>query len=381
MSGEQIAFIDLAAQQRLIRDDVDRRIAAVLDHGRYIMGPEIAELEGALAVRTGARHVVSCGSGTDALVMALMALGVGHDDAVLVPSFTFAATAESVVLAGGTPAFVEVDAQTFNVDPASIASAVSAARERGLRPVGIIPVDLFGQAADYAAISRAADEHGLWVVADAAQSLGGIAPTGAVGTLASMTTTSFFPAKPLGCYGDGGAIFTDDDDLAEQLRSIRVHGQGADKYDNVRIGMNGRLDTLQAAVLLAKLEVFDDELLARQEVADRYRRAFAELSGVQTPIVGEGVRSSWAQYTIIVANGRDEVVAGAQAAGVPTAVYYRSGLHAQLAYEQSPVCEGGLPVTEELGTQVLSLPMHPYLEASQQEHIIDVIADSIRVPA
>jgi dTDP-4-amino-4,6-dideoxygalactose transaminase len=373
-----IPFVDLAAQQERIRADLDRRLAAVLDHGRYIMGPEVAELEQQLGQFTGAGHVVSCGSGTDALVMSMMALGVGPGDAVIVPTFTFAATAEAVALAGATPVFVDSCPDTFNLDPAAVAPAVAEAAGRGLRPVGVIPVDLFGQVADYDAIDPIARDLDLWVLADAAQSLGGRCGARAVGTLGRVTATSFFPAKPLGCYGDGGAIFTDDDDLADRLRSIRVHGKGSDKYDNVRIGLNGRLDTIQAAVLLAKLEVFADELVARQAVADRYRSALAPLRpALGTPVVSEGNRSAWAQYTVVVAERRDQVAEAVGAHGVPTAIYYPMGLHRQTAYRGYPVPGIDLKVADELSATVLSLPMGPYLHPDQQDHVIESVVAAI----
>lgn len=378
MTGEPIAFIDLAAQQARIRDDVDRRLAAVLDHGRYIMGPEVVELERELAAFSGVAEVVSCGSGTDALLMALMAGGVVPGDAVLVPSFTFAATAEVVALAGATPVFVDCREDSFNLDVDQLAPAVALARAGGLRPVAVIAVDLFGQLADYDAIAEAAEQLGLWVLADAAQSFGGEIRGRRAGGFGRMATTSFFPAKPLGCYGDGGAIFTDDAELAAVLRSIRVHGQGEDKYDNVRIGVNGRLDTVQAAILLAKMAVFADELVARQHVADTYRSAFAGLAGlVAPPVVGEGYRSAWAQYTIRIGTDRDAVAAALKQAGIPTAIYYPRPLHRQTAYRGFPVDEAGLPVSEQLATDVLSLPMHPYLEADDQERIVAAVTAAV----
>jgi len=368
-----LAFIDLAAQQARIRPEVDRRLAAVLDHGRYIMGPEVAELEAALAEFTGAAEVISCASGTDALLMALMAGGVGPGDAVLVPSFTFAATAEVVALAGAVPVFVDCRQDSFNLDADLLPAAAALARDEGLRPVAVIAVDLFGQLADYGAIAAAADELGLWVLADAAQAFGGEISGTRAGAFGRMATTSFFPAKPLGCYGDGGAIFTDDPELAALLRSIRVHGQGEDKYDNVRIGVNGRLDTVQAAILLSKLDVFGDELVARQRVADRYRSAFAPVSGdISTPVVAEGYRSAWAQYTVRVAD-RDRVAAELKAAGIPTAVYYPRPLHQQQAYSGFPVSRAGLVVSDALSGEVLSLPMHPYLEAADQDRVVEAL--------
>ena len=277
----EIRFIDLETQQARIRDRLDAAIARVLAHGQYIMGPEVAELEARLSAFCGAPHAVACASGTDALALALMALGVRPAEAILIPAFTFAATAEVVPLLGAVPVFVDVHADTFNLDPASLEAGIHAARRAGLRPVGVIAVDLFGQPADYDAIREVAEAHGLWVIADAAQSFGADWRGRKVGTLAKLTTTSFFPAKPLGCYGDGGAVFTDDRELAAVIRSLRVHGQGADKYDNVRIGMNARLDTIQVAILLTKLEIFADEILARQRAAARYDALLGDL--VATP--------------------------------------------------------------------------------------------------
>lgn len=360
-------FIDLAAQQARLRPEIDRRIAAVLDHGRYIMGPEVGELEGELAAFCGAEHVVSCASGTDALVMALMVHGVGPGDAVFVPTFTFAATAECVALLGATPVFVDVDAATYDLDVGKLADAI-ADTPAGLRPAGVIAVDLFGLPADYAAIDELVAGRDMWVIADAAQSFGGARGGVPVGRLAPLTTTSFFPAKPLGCYGDGGAVIATDAGQAEVLRSVRVHGSGSEKYDNVRLGINGRLDTIQAAVLLPKLAVFADEIEARQRVADRYAAALADV--VEVPVTPDGARSTWAQYTVQVRD-RDDVAAALRADGVPTAVYYPRPLHQQTAYKGFPVGAGGVEVSERLAGTVLSLPMHPYLEPDDQDAVVE----------
>jgi dTDP-4-amino-4,6-dideoxygalactose transaminase len=370
--SDRIEFVDLGAQQDRIRADLDAGIARVLEHGGYIMGPEVAELERQLAERSGAAHVVACSSGTDALVMALMAWGVGPGDAVFVPSFTFAASAESVALVGAVPVFVDVRPDSFNVDPDSLAKAIVATSE--LRPAAVMAVDMFGRPADYDELRAITDSHGMPILADGAQSFGGTYRGRQVGSLADMTTTSFFPAKPLGCYGDGGAIFTDDAELAEILRSIRVHGKGSGKYDNRRIGLNGRLDTIQAGVLLAKLRVFDDEIAARARVAARYAEELPPR--ITPPTEGDHSTSAWAQYTVQVED-REAVVEHARAAGVPTAVYYPKGLHEQTAYASFPAAPDGLPVTEALATTVLSLPVHPYLTPSQQERVIDVVAAAV----
>jgi dTDP-4-amino-4,6-dideoxygalactose transaminase len=369
-NGAKLAFIDLAAQQRHLRGRIDAAIARVLDHGHYVMGPEVGELEHRLAAATGARHAITCANGTDALALALMALGVRPGDAVLVPTFTFAATAEVVPLAGAVPVFVDVLEDSFNLDPRSLEQGIEAARRLGLRPAGVIAVDLFGQPADYDAISTVADAHGLWLVADAAQSFGATYQGRRVGQLVRLTTTSFFPAKPLGCYGDGGAVFCDDDGLAATLRSLRVHGQGADKYDNVRVGMNSRLDTLQAAILLEKLAVFADEVVARDRAAARYARGLADV--VAVPRILPGATSVWAQYTVRAAD-RDALAARLKAQGIPTAVYYPVPLHRQAAFRGYPWAGDRLPVAERLAGEVLSLPMHPYLDGPAQDRIVAAV--------
>jgi dTDP-4-amino-4,6-dideoxygalactose transaminase len=366
-----IPFIDLAAQQRLIRGRIDAAIARVLDHGQYIMGPEVAELERQLAAFTGAKHALSCASGTDALLIAMMAWGVKPGDAVLCPAFTYTATPETIALLGATPVFVDVDERTFNVDPAGLEAGIAAARQAGLRPLGLIAVDLFGLPADYRALHTFARDHGLWVLADAAQSFGA-----SQGTFGDITATSFFPAKPLGCYGDGGAIFTDDDRLAEVMASIRLHGKGDDKYDIVRVGVNGRLDTLQAAILIEKLAIFEGELAARQRVAARYTAALADV--VAVPAVPAGAQSAWAQYTIRVpAERRAGIAKALQADGVPTNTYYPRPLHHQTAYRHFPISGHGLPVAERLSLEVLSLPMHPYLRADDQDRIVEAMRRSV----
>ena len=352
-------FIDLKAQQARIRDALDARIAAVLDHGRYIMGPEVAEFEKALSDFGAGRHVVSCASGTDALLLPLMAWGVGPGDAVFVPSFTFCATAEVVALLGATPVFVDVKEDDFNMDPASLARAIEDVAAAGeLKPKVVIAVDLFGQCADYPAINELARAHGMKVLADAAQACGATLEGKQAAHWADAAATSFFPAKPLGCYGDGGAVMTNDADLADVMRSIRVHGKGTDKYDNVRIGLNARLDTLQAAILLEKLAIYPEEIELRNEVAARYNAALKDVAAV--PEVPANKRSVWAQYTLRLEN-RDAVQQALKEAGIPSVVYYPKPLHQQTAYAHFPIVDGGLPVSERLSREVLSLPMHPYL--------------------
>jgi dTDP-4-amino-4,6-dideoxygalactose transaminase len=373
-----IEFIDLAAQRRRIGRRMDDAILRVVDHGKYIMGPEVADFEKELAAFCGAKHVLSCANGTDALGLALMAKSLKAGQAVLVPSFTFAATAEVVAWFDAVPIFVDVREDTFNMNPASLEVGIATARRCGLEPVGVIPVDLFGLPAEYDEILAIASTHRLWVICDAAQSFGAVYMDRKVGTIGDITTTSFFPAKPLGCYGDGGAVFTDDDDIAAMLKSLRVHGQGSDKYDNVRIGMNARLDTIQAAVLREKLMIFPDEIAARERAAARYRALLEEI--VTVPRVPPGLTSVWAQYTVRLPGGcdRDAVAARLRAMGVPTAVYYAKPLHNQTAYCHYPVAGNGLPVSERLSEEVLSLPMHPYLDEAMQDRIVSALASILQ---
>ena len=364
----RIEFIDLGAQRRHLGPKLEEAILRVVRHGRYILGPEVEDLESRLAAFCGAKYVLSCSNGTDALALALMSKGVGKGDAIFVPSFTFAATAEVVAWLGATPVFVDVHDDTFNMDAVSLESAITTARRLGLRPAAVIPVDLFGQPADYDRINRVAAEQNLWVLADAAQSFGAAYKGRRVGTLGDVVATSFFPAKPLGCYGDGGAVFTNDDSLIHVLRSLRVHGQGADKYENIRIGINGRLDTIQAAVLIEKLAVFPDEIERRNRIAARYSAALAAY--VTVPPVSPHCTSVWAQYTVRLPPGRrDGVAAALSASGIPTAIYYPKPLHRQIAYAHFPVAGNGLPVSERLAEEVLSLPMHPYLDEPTQDRI------------
>ncbi|WOH68252.1 DegT/DnrJ/EryC1/StrS family aminotransferase [Bradyrhizobium sp. BWA-3-5] len=378
MRPEPIPFTDIAAQRRRLGKSVDDAVARVLDHCQFINGPEVTELEAALAKFCGAKHVVSCASGTDALLMVLMAQGIGPGDAVLCPSFTFCATGEVVVLTGATPVFVDVDEATFNIDANSLKRGIATARQRGLKPRAVIPVDLFGQPADHDAIDAIAEAEGLFVLNDAAQSFGASYKGRRLGTFGLATTTSFFPAKPLGCFGDGGAIFTDDDALAERLRSIRVHGQGSDKYDNIRIGLTARLDTVQAAILIEKLKIFEDEIVARNAVADRYARGLGNL--VTVPRVASGRDSIWACYTIRLPKGadRDRFVADLKAQGIPTAIYYPKSIHQQTAYREFPVADGGLPVCESLSADVVSLPIHAYLAEATQERIIAAVRSALQ---
>lgn len=378
-----LPFIDLKAQQAVIRPKIDKAIQRVLDHGLYIMGPEVGELEDRLAQFCGVKHVISCANGTDALALVLMAKNIGKGDAIFVPSFTFAATAEVVAWVGATPIFIDSLEHTFNMDPQSLREGIKIAKELGLTPQGIIPVDLFGQAADYDQIQPIADEHHLWIMADAAQSFGGSYKGRKVGNIGDVATTSFFPAKPLGCYGDGGAIFTNDDDLANTLRSLRIHGQGNDgvygKYDNVRIGMTSRLDTLQAAVLIEKLNIFEEEIQNRQIIANRYNDALKTV--VKTPHVLQDTLSIWALYTVVLPDNIDRaaLIQSLQTKGIPSVIYYIKPLHFQLAYKKYPIAgSASLPVCEELSNRVLSLPMHPYLDEQTQGYIIESFLEGLR---
>lgn len=367
-----IPFIDVMAQRRRLGGAVDQAVARVLAHGQFILGPEVRQFETELAKFCGARHAITCASGTDALLLALMAKGIGAGDAVFCPSFTFCATAEVVALAGATPVFVDVEADSFNIDASSLAAALPAAKDLGLVPKAVIPVDLFGLPADHDAVAAVAKAAGLFILDDAAQAFGATYKGRPLGTFGQATATSFFPAKPLGCYGDGGAVLTDDDKLAEVLLSLRVHGQGTDKYDNVRIGLTSRLDTIQAAILSEKLKIFPDEIRAREQAAQRYAQGLGDVADV--PKVAPGFTSVWAQYTIRISGGRrDKVAAQLKAEGIPTAIYYPIPLHRQQAYRHYPAGAGGLAVSDRLAAEVLSLPMHAYLDAATQDRIIDAV--------
>jgi UDP-2-acetamido-2-deoxy-ribo-hexuluronate aminotransferase len=371
----KIDFAGLKAQYARLKPEIGRRIQTVLDHGQFILGPEVAELETALTKRAGAKHAVAVSSGTDALVMALMAEGIGAGDAVFVPAFTFTASAEVVLLLGATPIFVEVDERTFNIDTADLDRRVAeVARESVLLPRAVIAVDLFGQPADYGALEGLCRRHALFLIADAAQSFGAQLGNRAVGALAPATTASFFPAKPLGAYGDGGALFTDDDERAAHYRSIRAHGKGDDKYDIVRVGMNARLDTLQAAILLAKLTVFDEELAARERLARLYDERLGDV--VEIPSRVPDSASAWAQYCVLT-DGRDRVAKTLKSAGVPTAVYYPRPMHLQTAYARFGAGPGSLPVSERLCERILALPMNPYLDAAAAEHVCTAVRRAV----
>ncbi|MBR0754504.1 DegT/DnrJ/EryC1/StrS family aminotransferase [Bradyrhizobium jicamae] len=377
MRPEPVPFIDLVAQRRRIGTAIDQAVARVLDHCQFVNGPEVFEFEKQLAAYCGARHVIGCASGTDALLMILMAKNVGPGDAVLCPSFTFIATASPAARTGATPVYVDVDEATFNMSPESLKRGIATARKAGLKPVAVIPVDLFGQPADHDAIAEIARVEGLFVIDDAAQGFGASYKGRKLGTFGLATATSFFPAKPLGCFGDGGAILTDDDELAATLRSIRVHGQGVDKYDNVRLGLTGRLDTMQAAILIEKLKIFDDEIAARNKVAERYARGLGNV--VTVPHLVPGNTSVWAQYTIRLPKGtdRDGFAAALKAQGVPTAIYYGKSMHQQTAYKHYPVADGGLPGCESLSQDVISLPMHAYLDEAAQDRVIQAVRGAL----
>jgi len=383
-------FIDLGAQQKRIRDSLEKNIAAVLNHGQYIMGPEIQQLEEKLANYVDVDFAVACASGTDALLLALMAYDVGPGDAVFTTPFTFVATGEVISLLGATPIFVDVDPQTFNIDPAKLEQAVAAVHSKNsdlhplprtdtvesLEPRGIIAVDLFGLPADYRQLKTTADENHLFIIEDAAQSFGAEFNGKKTCALTEIGCTSFFPAKPLGCYGDGGMCFTDDQKLCNIMRSARVHGKGSNKYDNVRTGINGRMDTLQAAILLSKFDIFPAEVELRQSVADRYRGLLLNLDSITVPRVPEGFKSVWAQYSILVRdeNHRSRLQAELKQAHIPTVIYYPKPLHLQTAYQTLGYLKGDFPVSEDCSRRILSLPMHPYLSSVEQEQIARLIA-------
>jgi UDP-2-acetamido-2-deoxy-ribo-hexuluronate aminotransferase len=373
---KNIQFNDLKAQQNRIRENLENRIKAVLDHGKYIMGPEIAELEKRLAQFCGVKHCITCASGTDALLMPLMAYGVGPGDAVFTSPFTFISTAEVISLLGATPVYVDINPVTFNIDPLRLKESIENFTEHGskLKPKGIIPVDLFGQPADYDEIEAIAEEFDLFVLEDAAQSFGAQYKGKRTGSLGDVAATSFFPAKPLGCYGDGGALLCDDDEMADKIKSIRIHGKGSNKYDNIRIGLNGRFDTLQAAILLAKMEIFEQEISMRDAVAERYSQGLKRI--VTTPQVKNDRSSVWAQYSIMT-NNRDNVLMGLKERGIPSAIYYPKPLHLQDAFKHLGYRHGDFPVSEDCAEQIFSIPMHPYLEEDVQDYIIESIKEVV----
>lgn len=360
-------FIDLKAQYQHLKNRIDTRIQKVLDHGNYILGPEVYELEEKLSEYVGVKHTISCANGTDALQLALMAFDIGEDDAVFVPTFTFFATAEVVSLVKATPIFIDSDPRTFNIDPDKLETAILNVMTEGkLKAKAIISVDLFGLPANYPKLEAIAKKYNLKLIEDSAQGFGGAIDGKKAGSFGDIATTSFFPAKPLGCYGDGGAIFTDNDQIADLLRSFRVHGKGSDKYDNIRIGVNSRLDTIQAAILLEKLDTFPHELKARNQIAHYYTEYLKE--HFVTPLIPEGYLSSWAQYTIVNPN-RDLIMSQLKSAGIPTMVYYSKCMHQQTAFANH-VKNNNLSEAEYLSKNVFSLPMHPYLELSEQQKIV-----------
>lgn len=364
-------FVDLQAQYLHLESRIDARIRQVLKHGQYIMGPEVREFEKKLSEYVGVEHVVTCANGTDALQLSLMALGINSDDIVFCPTFTFFATAEAIAFVGATPVFVDSDENTFNICPVDLEARIKEVIDEGnLKPQAIIAVDLFGLPANYPELERISKKYDLKLIEDAAQGFGGEINGQRAGSFGDVATTSFFPAKPLGCYGDGGAVFTNNDEYADLLRSYRVHGKGHDKYDNIRIGMNSRLDTIQAAILLEKFVVFPQELVNRNRIAERYE---VELNDIYTtPQTPKGYMSSWAQYTIMDDN-RDTVIIHCKSKGIPTTIYYGTCMHLQTAFEYLGYSKGDFPVAERLAKKVFSIPIHPYLPKFDQDSIVSCL--------
>ncbi len=366
-------FIDLKQQQAIIRADIDLRIKNVLDHGKYILGPEVKELEAQLADYVGVKHAIGVSNGTDALLIALMALDVKHGDKIITSPFTFFATAEVIRNMGAIPVFVDIDKDNYNLDPAKLSELLENSDPGEY--AGVMPVDIFGQLADYSKITEICRKHNLWILEDAAQSFGASQNSKMSCSFGDIATTSFFPAKPLGCYGDGGMVFTNSDEFAERVCSIRVHGKGTDKYDNVRIGMNGRLDTIQAAVLLSKMQIFNDEIQARQNVVQNYNELLKNV--VKTPEVMEGNISAWAQYCIQHPQ-RNEIIAHLKEHNIPTAIYYPTPMHLLTAFKDLGYSKGDFPIAESVCENVFSLPMHPYLEVEEQEEICERLKEVCR---
>ena len=382
-------FVDLAAQQRRIRGEIESNISAILDHGQYILGPEIKRLEERLANFLGVKHAIGCASGTDALLMALIAYEVGPGDAVFTSPFTFIATAEVISLLGATPVFVDIDPLTYNIDPAKLDLAIRAVEKNDrniyplpaagnngpITPKGVIAVDIFGLPADYDRIDNITNHANLFVIEDGAQSFGAEIAGKKACTYGNIACTSFFPAKPLGCYGDGGMCFTDDDQLSEIMESIRVHGKGCHKYDNVRIGLNGRLDTIQAGILLAKFAIFPDEIKMRHQAAKRYTDLLQSQINLVPPTIPPGYKSAWAQYSLLAQNAkhRSDIQTRLKASKIPTAVYYPKPLHLQNAFSHLGYQNGDFPVSEDCANRIFSLPMHPYLLAEEQIKIAEIV--------
>lgn len=371
-----IPFIDLKKQYQHLGKQIDEGIQNVLDHGSYVMGPEITQLEDNLANFCGAKHAISCSSGTDALLLGLMAYDVGPGDAIFTTPFTFFATAEAIAILGATPVFVDIDPKTFNIDPNELAKTIQDTKNQGqLNPKGIMPVNLFGLCPDFDAINSIATENELFVIEDTAQGFGGEYKGRISGSLGDISATSFFPAKPLGCYGDGGAVFTSDDSLAAKIKSLRVHGQGSNKYDNVRIGLNARMDTIQAAVLLVKLQAFPHEIALRQKVATEYSSALDGL--VETPFIPEGYKSVWAQYSVLSEN-RELIQSALSKADIPSVVYYVTPCHLSTAFKNLGYKKGDMPISESISQRILSLPMHPYVEEGFADQVAKIIKKTIK---
>ena len=366
-------FINLKKQQKIIRNRIDERIKDVMNHGKYIMGPEVFELEEKLADYVGSKYCISCSSGTDALLIPLIAKGIGPGDAVITTPFTYIATAEVISLLGAEPIFVDIYPNTFNMDPKGIEQAINHAKRKGLNPKAIIPVDLFGLPARYRPIEEKAKEHNLFILEDAAQGFGGSIRDKKTGSFGHVAATSFFPAKPLGCYGDGGAIFTNDKDLVQIMESIRVHGSGFDKYENVRIGINGRLDTFQAAILLEKLAIFNEELMERNKAAKYYSEHL--ISNVQKPTIPKNYFSSWAQYSLLTTSSKERfrIMSKLNKYNIPSMVYYKIPLHMQKVFENLGYSKGDFPISEGISKRIFSIPMHPYLKRKQQDKIIEIL--------
>ena len=366
-------FIDLKTQQSKIRRRIDKRIKSVLDHGKYIMGPEVFELEKRLSDYVGMEFCISCSSGTDALLIPLMANGIGPGDAVITTPFTYIATAEVISLLGAQPIFVDIYEETYNINPELIEPAILDAEKKGLNVKAIIPVDLFGLPARYRLIEGIAEKFNLIIIEDAAQGFGGEVKGKKAGSFGKVASTSFFPAKPLGCYGDGGAIFTNDEELAHKMRSIRIHGSGSDKYENVRLGINGRLDTLQAVILLEKLSIFNNELKLRNKVADYYSDNISR--SFKKPFIPREYFSSWAQYALLSQSesDRSKIMTILSNENIPSMIYYKLPLHLQIVMKRLGYKEGDFPISERISKQIFSIPMHPYLDEKKQSRIIEVL--------